>query len=298
MKRQIVYLISYPAHLPYLVVSLESLRKYWDGEIVVYAWSESSDYVGRIAQDERLGIKAFYYDPSHKGRNAQFECKQQVMQNTDCDVGLYLDADTMICKPLDLLFESAEEYGFAATQYCDRYTDWLIIRNRIKRLRAFSEIDNELIEKLLANKWPTVNGGVFACKPSSPVLPLWHEWTKAAREIYIADEVVLHTMMVKFGLSKEMTVVMEDGKYNCSTMTYLHPQGLRDDYVHVWHFHGDKCVKINDKRPHEGHWSPKGIGLWWPAFCSAVNRNVGGMKDWWKDVDNKHLMNLYDRITI
>ncbi|KKN88391.1 hypothetical protein LCGC14_0249540 [marine sediment metagenome] len=298
MKRQIVYLMSKPAHLPYLVVSLESLRKHWDGKIKVYAWAESYDLVKRIAEDERLGIKASLFDPCHKGRNAQFECKQRVMQWTDCDAGLYLDADTMIWSSLDLLFERAERFGFAATQYCDRYTDWLIIRNRIKRLRTFPEIDNELIEKLLTNRWPTVNGGVFACKPSSPVLPLWHKWTKAAREIYIADEVVLHTMMVKFGLSMEMTVVMEQGKYNCSTMTYLHPQGLRDDHVHVWHFHGDKCVKINDKRPHEGHWSPKGIGLWWPAFCSAVNRNVGGMQEWWKDVDNKHLMNLYDRVTI
>ncbi len=91
MKRQVVYVMSGPAHLPYLLVSLCSLRQHWDGEVVVYAWPNLPhslgcfDIVQRIAKDDRLDIRCQVYEPGYRKRNAQFECKIAVMKSLDCE---------------------------------------------------------------------------------------------------------------------------------------------------------------------------------------------------------------------
>ncbi len=41
MKNRVFYVMSGPAHLPYLLASLKTLREHYDGEIVVFAWEES-----------------------------------------------------------------------------------------------------------------------------------------------------------------------------------------------------------------------------------------------------------------
>ncbi len=79
-ERRVVYLISGPPHLLYLVTSLVALRKIWDGEIIVYAWPASIGLVKRMAKDERLGIEAVERIPTYKGKNAQFFDKIKMMQ--------------------------------------------------------------------------------------------------------------------------------------------------------------------------------------------------------------------------
>jgi hypothetical protein len=80
-KRSIIYLMSGPAHLPYLVVSLRSLRQNWDGPIVVYAWPKSFSIVQEIAKDNRLDIEARSRIPSYRGKNSQFVDKISLMRD-------------------------------------------------------------------------------------------------------------------------------------------------------------------------------------------------------------------------
>ena len=54
MTRRVVYLMSGPAHMPYLVCSLWTLRQHWDGEIVVVAWPNSIELVEEVARDRVL----------------------------------------------------------------------------------------------------------------------------------------------------------------------------------------------------------------------------------------------------
>lgn len=282
MRRQVVYLMSAPAHLPYLIVSLRSLREHWHGEVVVYAWSESIELVKRICEDANLCVSCVEWEPEHRKRNAQFECKQLVMQSLDCDVGLYLDADTMINGPIDLVFEAAEEFGFAATQFNDWTTKGRKVSRRIRNLLDYPEIQRSYVEEALEKEWPSVNGGVFASQPSSPVLPLWHKWTKVARPIFISDETVLHVMMPVFTPVGKLAVAT-GGKYNRSPKFPM--KNLPDDEVSIWHFHGD-CNTRQAK-------SPKGVSMWWPAYQSCIRDNVGGIAEWDKDIlHNRHLNQL------
>jgi len=81
MKQRVVYLMSGEAHLPYLVVSLWTLCKHWDGEIIIHAWPESFDIVKTIVKDRRLKISgAIKREPEYRGKNAQFIDKIKMMR--------------------------------------------------------------------------------------------------------------------------------------------------------------------------------------------------------------------------
>lgn len=284
MRRGIVYLMSGPAHLPYLVCSIFTLRRWWTGDVTVFAWPESYHIVRRMAEDKGLGIRCVMREPAYRGKkNSQFLDKIRLMQQlTDYNENLYLDADTTIHGEIVPLFKSVQEFGFVATQFNSWMSSGQIPRNRVKRLREFPKIDQGLVEEILEGWWPSVNGGVFACWPDSPVLPLWERWTVEAISVFIADEAVLHLMQPKFYPAGQIMTIM-GGHYNCSPMRFQ-PKGLADEDVVIRHGHGDSFT-----RPGK---SKHGYELWSPIFRECLQKNIGGMVEWHKDTGNKYINRL------
>jgi hypothetical protein len=284
--RWIMYLISGSPHLPYLVTSLYTLRNHWSGPVMVCAWDESIEIARKIGNEPRLlshlGIHVAHDVPTYRGKCDQFARKSQLAKGFPSDTTiLYLDADTMVYGDLSPLFDAAERYGFCATQFNNWTMANGIPRSRVNGLRAFPAIPAELIDRVTTDpKFPSVNGGVWATRPDSPVLPLWHEWTMAARSTFIADEKVLHLLAAKFGDTGELTVAM-GGRWNCSAMEKFQPTDLPDEEVVVRHFHGDSAT-----RPDK---SPKGCTLWREVFEECCRLNIGGIRDWYRTVGNKWL---------
>jgi hypothetical protein len=276
----ITYVMSQPAHLPYLVVSLSTLRRHYDGEVLVHAWEESFPMVERIAKDPRLRIHPVLFNPDYKKKNAQFECKQHVIQDMqEHRTVMYLDADTMIAGSLGWFLREAENVSFLATQFNAWTTQGRIIQGRVKRLRPFSGIDQEAVEEVLSSMWPSLNGGVFACSPSSPVLAKWIEWTRLARKIFISDETCLHALMPHYMRTGQMKYAATGSGMNCSPI--YQPKFLPHGAVRVWHFHGD-C----NTRPTK---SAKAVKMWWPQYVACLGENVGGIMEWRKDARHKFL---------
>ena len=270
-ERRVVYLISGPPHLLYLVTSLVALHRIWDGQIIVYAWPASIRFVRRMAEDERLGIEAIERKPTYKGKNAQFFDKIRMMQAAPPGTNLYLDADTIPVRrhAIDRLFELAEEREFCATQFCNYVSTGQRVSKRIRRLEGREGIDQECVQFALANKLPSVNGGIFACRPDTKVLPLWEEWTSKVLDIFIADETALHAVMARYWNTDIFDVAIGGG-FNCSPL--YQPKELADKDVGIWHGHGDCWSRISK--------SPKGVGLWWPRYQECLKENIGGLAVW------------------
>lgn len=279
-KAGINYLISGPSHLPNLVVSLYSLRAVglWTGPIFVHAWPESFGIIEQIARDERLSIEVFEREPAYRGKNSQFLDKIQVMQECPTKVGMYLDADTIACRTFDELIYEAELYGFCATQFNDWTTQIGTVKRRIERLVEREPINQESVQIALTQRLSSVNGGVFACRHDSIVLPTWYDWTYAVKDIFIADETVLHACMVEYDSTGSFSV-LHGGSWNCSPK-YM-PRHAQDKQVRIWHFHGDSNL-----RPSK---SQKGFDLWWPRYQQCLNMNIGNILDWKDDCRNKYL---------
>ena len=286
MKNRVFYLMSETPHCPYLVCSLKTLREHYDGEIVVFAWEDSFPIVQEIAKDSRLNIKARFREPVHRLKNAQFMDKIQTAagQFEQAECVLYLDADTTIHGDLSPLFEAGHTFGFAATRFNHWTSNHGIPSRRIEKLRKYKKLDQELIESCLDKtiKWPSVNGGIWACRPESLVLPFWYAWTDIAREQFIADEVILHLMAPKFKGTNEYTIIGKQGEFNCSPK--FQPKQLKDSEVVIWHFHGDCNV-----RPSK---TMKGYDLWRPIYAECLEKNIGNMQSWIGSVNNKWMDQL------
>lgn len=265
MQREVSYLMSGIAHMPYLIVSLKSLRHFWDGRVVVNCFPESYKIGQRIAQDDRLGIEAKLWDAFEipKRSNIQFLNKIKMMQEQTIESRVYLDADTTIHHKLEPLFEMGEQHGFAATQFCHWLSTGSVIRARLSRLLQFPEIDRTLVEHVMTTKYPSPNGGIFACLPNSPVLPRWLEWSMVASTIFICDEAVLHLLQVSMA---EHMHVIEGGEWNCS---HKYQQDIRPK---ILHYHGDSNV-----RPDK---SPRAYAFWMPKYQQCISENIGGVAEW------------------
>lgn len=286
MKDRVFYLMSGNAHCPYLVCSLKTLREHYDGEVVVFAWEESFPIVQEIAKDSRLQIEARLREPAHRSKNAQFMDKIQVAMSQvgKADCILYLDADTTIHGNLADLFSGGYYYGFVATQFNHWISHHGIPSRRIEKLRKYKRIPQKLVEESLdKNKViPSVNGGIWACQPESPVLPLWYKWTEIARDQFIADEVVLHLMAPFFKGTKNYMILGNRGEYNCSPK--FQPKNLRDDEVIIRHFHGDSNVRPDKTR--------KGYDLWCPVYTECLEKNLGNISSWIDQINNKWMNQL------
>jgi len=299
IKKRVAYLMSGNAHMPYLVASLWTLRRYWDGEVVICAWPECFEIAKKIAADPRLKIADVRKrEPAvRKGKSQQSMDKIQMVKSMqdEVDVVMYIDADTTIHNPIGALMDFGYEYGFAATQFCDWVTTGSKISARLKRLRDYPIIDQTMLETLIANDWPSVNSGVFAACPDSVVLDVYYEWTASAAGslpddkkgagIFIADEVVLHVMQPRFVKGGFVTIC--GGQWNCSAK--FQPESLHDDKVIVYHYHGNSNVQPEKK-------SQRGFDLWWPIYQDCLRRNVGGIQDWRKDISNKYLDPLENKM--
>jgi hypothetical protein len=287
---RIVYLMSNPAHCPYLVTSLKTLRNHYGGQVVVHAWPASMDICEQIAKDSRLDITVsprFEETKVKKRRNAQFTDKISLMQcearNGNGLVVMYLDADTIIAGSMDTLFDIGSQHEMVATQFNEWTTNGRVIQARLRRMLEFPEIDAGMVNSLLSEAHPSVNGGVFTVRSgSTEVLDLWYKWTLAANDIFICDEAVLHLMQKAF--SSDQLRILLGGAYNCSARVKLRPKGLKESEIRVFHGHGNSFT-----RPKK---CPIGSEMWWKHYLDAYDKNYGNINDWGRSCLGKHLKRM------
>lgn len=277
MKHVVSYLMSGAAHLHYLIPSLYTLRNHYDGEVEVWAYTESYPLVCQIADDPRLNIRPLPWKTDYYGKNSQFLNKILMCQRTTCDVRLYLDADTTIHGSLMPLIDMCQHSELNLTQFNHWLTNGRVIRARIKRLLEFEQIDSEKVNDVLTNPYPSPNGGIFSTRPTAEALPHWYEWSWLARDVFICDEAVLQVLQRCY-TEKQLTV-LQGGKFNCS-----HKYGRQISKPAVFHYHGNSCT-----RPDK---SPRACDMWWPLYEYCIEQNFGNIQRWRKQVPHKWMDRL------
>ena len=286
----VFYLISGPAHLPYLVTSIWSLRTeaQYIGEVVVFAWPESFAAAKEMSLDKALDITLVERTPRASGHNSHFLEKIHLMQEYAGKEGaVFIDADTLPINPIDTLFEILRVAKIVTVQFSNWTTQKRLIKNRILRISHVDDCRLDLTE-CLEKEIASINNGVLACKSDSKCLAQWAKLTTQVCEtVFIPDEVCLHPIVASADFKEEGVMLSGASGFNTSPK-YQHPD-LADDDVKIWHFHGDCNV-----RPEK---SKKGFDLWWPAFKYCLDNNVGNMKKWFHPSMNRWLnMVYYDNV--
>lgn len=277
MSSAVQYLLSGPAHLPYLIVSLYTLRQHYQGPIRVAAYEQSYDIVRQIAADKRLGIEPEAWIPTYTGKNSQFLNKILLCQRRNYELRVYLDADVSVHGSIEPLFQLADNHSMVATQFNQWTSTGGTIARRIGALLKFPKIPRDAVQELLNNghKYPSPNGGIFAVHSDSPVLPKWFEYSWEAKSVFICDEAVLHILQLLF--TESDYYIHLGGRFNCS-WKWQHEV----EQPVIRHFHGNSAVRRNKY--------PEAVEFWYSLYRECLEENIGFVQDWKHQIENRWMI--------
>jgi hypothetical protein len=262
--RRVYYLLTGAGHGPRLVASLWSLRKHFDGPVVLYTTLPESHAIGeRCANDPRLGVEHRTLPHPRVRRNASYLAKVVLARSIPDPGGLFLDADTLVAGDLGPLFDALADSPFVATRFADWSSARGIVRRRLERWRALASRHADPAE---FTRWldeavrphPAVNAGVFAWRRGADLLEPWEALARFGHRQFICDEVALQILLPRFPHR------LLDHRFNCSAV-----YGAGEPDARVWHFHGDKHLR-----------RAEGRALWLPAFRECLRENPAGLADW------------------
>jgi len=218
-----------------LIVSIASLRKHYDGDIVLAYEGEQSEYL--LKRLERYNVILRETEKSTV-TNALADKPALGKYVDDYDLVLYLDSDTLILSSLDAIWNLIKRYGFLVTHF----TGWVTRGGTIeRRIRQWSKVlPEEEIEKAV-EYGKAVNTGVFGFSreyrySDFNIFLEWHDLTlQGQRENCtrrMVDELACQVLLHKY------PHIMVNTTWNASAKFY---KG-ESKYVTIVHYHGYKHV--------------------------------------------------------
>ena len=252
----ILYLLGGHGYAELLCTSLWSLRQHCQQPATVFCTDgQAAAVCHRLAADPRLRLTVRLVEAAQVTRHRLYCTKPLLTRLTDYQRNILLDADTVVCGPLDKLFEPP----LAVTQFARWLTTGKIVKGRILQWRALGPPVDGLVERALASNWPAINTGVVGFHADWHGLRQWRDLTLAGWRCSFADELAMQLLLPGF---PEATVFTD--RYNCSAK---HSDDLATAIV--LHFHGRSHVRKDHCWP-----------LWRPFFEAARAANAGGMAEW------------------
>jgi hypothetical protein len=174
-----------------------------------------------------------------------------------------LDADTIILKNINELFDLAKEHHFVVPQF----TDWTCATKPIiKRIKSWYEYYPELCENIIGdNNFKAVNCGVFSFKHNSDFALNWYDKIIQGRNNFIPDETGMQVLLQNY---KHLVC---DQKFNVSCK-YSNPYSADTSIIH---YHGRKHCRMDDDN--NLLYSSE---LWVKVFNEVNSMNYGNINEY------------------
>ena len=263
MTTGVIYLLTSMKLASRLLVSIYSLRKWYDGPISVFTTKPKAYEFGQLlAAESRLRVEVCKCrQRPGRGYQAAYLTKTDVLQHSPYEATIFFDADTLIVGSIAELVESAADVPVTATCFCNWKTTDEIMRKRIEAWRPLAgapgdEFDlQSLIDMALSVPFAAINSGVFAVQRESRFLIRWRALTWYAREHGFPDEVSLQ-------------LLLPTTEHRLLGMHFnAHPYSIEDtDFVRIWHFAGFS------------HLDPLCRDLWLQVYEECYNANLVGLQ--------------------
>lgn len=276
-----------------IVVSLHSLRQWYDGRVCVLIDRD----IFKAVHDSgclqfAMGNDSIWYDTiglTPVPRHAAYVTKSSLWRHSPYDQTVLLDADTIVTGDIgELFFPSIGVTKFAAWN-----TQGKIVGGR---LHQWNEIEgcSCLVKRATDDIWPALNTGVVSWHRDCVFLRHWEKLTQKGWPCSFTDELAMQLLlpdMFQFdenGMPKSSRGYINDSRqvitakdneprlfsdrYNCSPSF-----GVNRDDARIWHYHGRRMVP--------GRGKLDCAAMYRPHLLSALEANAGGIRDWLKETD-------------
>lgn len=260
MSRGIVFFAYGQRHLARLVVSLNSLRKHYSGEVAILC-NGSEEICGLIGR--ALGAGVFPIPVEVRRRHTAYCTKPTLHRFSPFNTTLLVDADTTFAGNPQPLIEEACDSGLVVTQF----SNWLtnagkIVSGRILKWRGVKSEGipvEELIDKSLAESFPAVNTGCIAWDRdlAAKFLVEWEQLTNDGWRCPFSDELSCQLLL------RRHLHTMTSCAWNYSA---LYPHHISKPVI--YHQHGAKCTR------------PEWLPIWMPEFREVWEKNLADVQSW------------------
>lgn len=217
------------------LVSLYSLRKYYNGDITFYV---EDDYPHELDQ----ALKYFGCNIVHLEKRHDLTTlvrKSSLFENPPYDKTLWIDLDTVIVGKVDEMFDYLNNADLCIPDWCGWTNNGGSMSKRLRRFKGI--VEDRFLEEAL-KPHASINTGVVALRRSPKLSEFIKDVTELANKgaqarIFIPDETAMGLLIpsiAEWGLKFHLAPT----DYNVSV---LHDHGMSKDQ-RIIHFHGGKSV--------------------------------------------------------
>jgi hypothetical protein len=267
MSIGVVYLLTNPQLAARLVVSVYSLRKWYDGPVTVFTTRPESHEIGQLLQkDKRVRIehRTAQETAAHNNFVQAYLTKVDFLEHSPYDATVFLDADTLVVGRLDELLTCARTAPITATIYGPLQTHNRYVNHNLqpwKRLLRKHARDKELaalVTRVLTRPQPIVNAGVFAIQKDASMLNHWRHLSWIGREMPTPEEGALQILLLMYPNH------ILGAHYNCLPIFASEVCDVR-----IWHFAASTHLRLLQGRQ-----------IWLPAYEECCRLNIAKLRRW------------------
>jgi len=276
MTKGVIYYNSGDSCLIRLIVSLYSLRRVYDGNIVIfYPMRDVGDHNFSIGICKKLG-EIFNCDVQRiknlapEGKNRVFLERTKYHTVTPFDISMSIDSDTVVMSPkiVDFL-DFAEDYEYVVASFADWGTSSGMVSKRIK---FWEEHYPELIEDALSFG-PAINCGCFAFRKDAEIMGEWYNKAIKGRDSFICDETCMQILLPQY----PHKILGSQYNTSCKHDININLPG----YPVMVHFHGKKHCRM-----HNSGLPMNNADIWMYFFYQCITNGI--FADLEMDVLEKH----------
>jgi hypothetical protein len=266
MTTGVIYLMTGPQHGARLIVSLYTLRQWYDGPVTVFTTRPESHAIGKrlAASDElRVNHQTFWELPPGD-YNASCATKPFIFSAAPYDASILLDADTMVVGPIDELVDSAQSSPLTVTTFCGSRTNehghqvafagWRKLAGRTGDVYGLTP----LLDHIQAYPQWKINAGVVAARKGTQFLAEWQALSRFAQKMPLPEEVALQLLSLRYPHR------LLGWKFNCFPLMQPQPSDVR-----IVHFAATS---------HLSHEATQ--AMWMPVYRECRRKNIADLRRW------------------
>ena len=226
MSNGVIYLNQGEKCLIRLLTSIYSLRKHYMGNVTVMQYGVYPPFLKDMLTNMNVNMLCSDDTSIHP-----LVRKASLWRETPYDVTLFIDADTLVVKPIDIVFKKVLRSKFAVYQFAGWKSSGGMISARIEGFKGCLT-EKELKDAI--NYGSAVNTGIFAFTKDAPILPFWEALTRKGAEhncSRIPDEIACQILLPKFPVKILPPEWGVSPKYDTAK--------FKDNAV-IYHYHGQK----------------------------------------------------------
>lgn len=219
-----------------LVCSVFSLRKHYRGKVRVLQEGKPNPEFAALLDAHDVELNQIPVTNDHS-----FVAKASTWRHLIDDCSMFLDADTIVRKPVDQFLDWIKEHGLVTTWF----HHWPTNRGPVaKRLSSWKKVvPPEQFEAAL-NFGKGINSGTLGMRRGFPMLEEYEKLTRRGYEAGVTmlglDEIPLQLLL------PENHHYMSDGTWNTSGMFG------NVDQARIVHYHGSRHCRLDN--PHRWLW--------------------------------------------